>query len=195
MKVPVYLIEHGETKFDQQGRVHKGIDEPLLPKGRKESQRLGERIRRMADAPTHLYASDAKRTLETARIAGKTAGVPVTPTPDLRAQRIGKMEGQEQTKAAKELKPYFDHPNRKVPGGESVNAWRNRHLGFMRRVVKAASKSGEVPGFVTHSNVNGSARAYAQGSEDGRLSLGNPPPPASIRKVNFPVAGARGRKP
>lgn len=178
-KTAILLIEHGRTAFDREGRVHGRFDPPLDAKGREQAESLGARLRRAM--PDVLYSSDRKRAAQTARIAGRIAGIPVRPSPELRPLDVGDFSGRPEKQVAAALEPYFAHPGRKIPGGESVADWRARHTAFARRVAAQGGK----PAFVTHSNVIGSLRAAATGAADGRHAMANPPKSASITIVRF----------
>lgn len=185
-----YFIEHGQTDFDKEHKVHGHIDEPLNDEGRKQARALAEKIAQMPNPPTHLYASPKRRAAETAKILHKYTGIPLTVTPKLKPLDVGDFSGKNEVKTAEALKPYFAHQDRVIPGGQSVGDWKKNHLGFEQRIIDNL-KPGERPGFVTHSNVIGSSIAYAKGGEDGRHAMAKPPKNGTIMGVDFPAGRRR----
>ncbi|HVA62319.1 MAG TPA: histidine phosphatase family protein [Terriglobales bacterium] len=197
MKAPAYVIEHGQTAMDKRGLVHGPAHaaEPLDREGRRQAVALGARLRALK--PGRIYTSPARRAQMTGAIAGAVAGVPVEAAAELASLDAGTLGQGNQIEVARRLKPYFAHPERPIPGGETVKAWRARHLDFMRRVAARALQRGErPPAFVTHSNVVGSALAAARGgsADAGRQAMATPPPPAVAHQVSF-SAGPGPRKP
>jgi broad specificity phosphatase PhoE len=183
------LIEHGETRLDAAGQAHGGRDEPLDRRGREQAIRLGLRLRRMQPQPAILLHSDRKRAAQTAKLAGHVAGIPEAGTPALAPLDAGALGRGPQAEVARRLAPYFRNPERAIPGGETVAAWRARHMGFMRRAALLWRR----PAFVTHSNVIGSALGGAGGA---MREMARPPRPATPIPVLLPAEGGNAiRKP
>ena len=186
-KAPIYLIEHGQTDFDTEHRVHGKVDEPLNDTGRKQAHSLGVRLQSMAKPPDVIYASDRKRARETAHIASRVSGIPVKLAPELRPLNVGNFSGQNEGQVAEKLRPYFAAPFRTIPGGENVSGWRARHRGFVRKVAQESAEKGIRPAFLTHSNVIGDLMAKAAGGEDGREAMANPPKNGSMVRIHYPI--------
>jgi broad specificity phosphatase PhoE len=187
--LPALLIEHGETRMDALDQAHGGRDEPLDRRGRQQAIQLGLRLRRLRPPPSVLLHSDRKRAAQTAKLAGHVAGIPAVGAPALAPLEAGPLGRGPQAQIASRLAPYFRAPERPIPGGETVAAWRARHLDFMRR----ASQLWRRPAFVTHSNVIGSVLGGAQGAE---RAMAHPPRPATPISILFPADGGRAiRKP
>lgn len=184
---PVLLIEHGQTRFDRQGRVHGLLDPPLSAKGREQAARLGLKLAGMAQPPTRLHSSDRRRAQETARLAGTIAGIPVTVTPALRPLDVGIWSGGDEHGVARRLEPYFDNPRRRIPGGDRVAEWRARHVEYVRALAARARQTRERPALVTHSNVIGSLAAPHDG-HGGRAALAHPPRAGEVRRVHIPIS-------
>lgn len=183
------MAEHAETARDVAGKVHgpQHAEEPLDATGRQQAIRMGMRLRalrRAGEGPGVIHHSPAKRARQTARIAAAVAGLEAREAPALRSLDAGKLnrvaEG-DQVKVARSLGPYFAHPERPIPGGETVGDWKARVKQFMRRAAAEAKRSGERPPlFVTHSNVVG----LATGKNPAR-AMAEPPRAATPRKVKF----------
>lgn len=187
-RAPVLLIEHGQTVVDREGRIHGSLDPPLTVRGRAQARRLGDRLAGLEAKPAMLIASDRRRALETAAIAGRRAGIPVFTTPALRPPDAGYWSGAEEAVAKQGLAPYFAHAGRRIPGGDRVVEWRRAHTNFLRDLL-AQTRPGDPPlALVTHSNVIESLLPRASGRGGGkpgrRLS---PPRSAEFRKAEFNV--------
>lgn len=182
----IYLAEHGETAVDRAGETHGGRNDGLDHRGREQAVRLGMRLKRMAQGkrPAVIYHSDKKRTTQTANIAGRIARIPVVVAPELRPLDAGPLGQGPQVAVARRLKPWFDQSRWPIPGGESVEAWRKQHLGFMQRVAEQAQRRGEPPPLlVTHSNVIGSVEG---GLEGARLAMARSPRNGELVKATIP---------
>ncbi|TAN23900.1 MAG: histidine phosphatase family protein [Acidobacteria bacterium] len=169
----IALIEHAQTPLDARGESHGNRDVPLSAEGRRQAVHLGIRMRRALPAPVVILHSPRLRAAQTARIAGAIAGIPVREAKALAPLRSGTLGAGSQGAVAGRLAPHFDNPQRSIPGGESVAAWRSRHLNFMRRILA----SGKPAAMVTHSNVIGSV---ASGTAGAQQAMEHPPQPAQV---------------
>ena len=138
-----YLVRHGETEWNLQGRIQGHIDVPLCPLGRKKVQAQAKSLAGLTFAA--VYASDLSRTVETAQILVGDRGTSVQIDQDLREFSYGKWEGLtiEEVEARDQdaFAQRFRQPDVEfaAPGGESA-------IQLLRRVrrfyVKAASVHG-----------------------------------------------------
>jgi len=143
-----YLIRHGETAFNREGRLQGQIDPPLSDLGREQARRIGERLAEVDIA--HVYASPLARALESARIAvGDRA--PIETRAGLREMNLGAWEG----KQAPELRAnfgdtvrlWFEQPSAaRIPGAETIRAFRARVVRTMGE-IRAAHADGTVAVF------------------------------------------------
>lgn len=87
------LVRHGESTYNAEGRIQGQQDAPLSERGRRQAERLGERLRPYTfDA---CYASDLSRAADTARaIVRHHPTVPFESTPLLREIKFGIFEGR-----------------------------------------------------------------------------------------------------
>jgi len=87
----VYIVRHGETEWNAQGRIQGHSDISLSDNGRLQAQSVA---RRLGNIPFSVaYASDLSRTHETARIILGDTGTPLHTTPQLREYHKGVFEG------------------------------------------------------------------------------------------------------
>lgn len=87
------LVRHGESTYNAEGRIQGQQDAPLSERGRRQAERLGERLRPYRfDA---CYASDLSRAADTARAIMKHhPGVPFEFATLLREIKFGIFEGR-----------------------------------------------------------------------------------------------------
>jgi alpha-ribazole phosphatase/probable phosphoglycerate mutase len=87
----VYIVRHGETEWNAQGRIQGHSDIPLSDRGRRQAQSVARRLSQVSFSIA--YSSDSSRTHETARIILGDTGTPLHTTPQLREYRKGVFEG------------------------------------------------------------------------------------------------------
>ena len=81
----IYLIRHGVTRLNEEGRYQGLLDEPLSPAGRGA-------LRRAAFSPARVYVSPLCRAAETAAILFPEAEQ--IPVDDLREMDFGAFDGR-----------------------------------------------------------------------------------------------------
>ena len=92
----IYLVRHGETRFNAQGRLQGWLDSPLTDRGRCQAELVGARLRGMLAAPaeTRLDSSPLGRALQTAEIIrAATGGDQIAPDARLREISLGSWDG------------------------------------------------------------------------------------------------------
>src|SRR5690606_38709702 len=87
----LWLIRHGESTGNAEGRLQGQADFPLSERGRRQALALALRLRGLDFAA--LYASDLSRALDTACVIGEAVGLPVVSDPRLREIDIGSWSG------------------------------------------------------------------------------------------------------
>ena len=150
----VYLIRHGETAWNAQGRIQGHLDSPLNEEGMAQALLLGERL--SAVRFDHFYSSDLGRALRTAQpIADRTGRQPVA-SERLRERRLGVFQGLtgvecERTHPQDYLRFHGREPDHAVPGGESIRELYRRVSSCFEEL--AAQHPGERILVVTHGGV------------------------------------------
>lgn len=90
-KTVFYLIRHGETVWNKEGKYQGWTDIELSDKGLEQAKLLGRRFQNIpVDA---VYASPLKRAVETARPIAETAGVPIITDEHFKEINFGIWEG------------------------------------------------------------------------------------------------------
>lgn len=92
--VELYLVRHGETRFNKSGRVQGWADSPLTPAGIKTAEALGKGLK---TTPFNaVWTSDTGRARETARLITQSwaSNPPLHESRALREISYGQFEGQ-----------------------------------------------------------------------------------------------------
>ncbi len=155
LPVYLYLVRHGETVWNVEGRVQGHEDSRLTARGEAQARAAGRALSRIAFS--HAYVSPSGRCRRTFELMGESLVLkpPVTVTEEIREIGHGLWEGHTEPEV-KVLTPeswalYRESPDEfpGAPGGESLHAVRRRAMALLRRAVSAAS-SGSRLLFVTH---------------------------------------------
>jgi probable phosphoglycerate mutase len=133
------LIRHGETVWNQQGRMQGQHDSPLTPTGLQQARQLARRLKDVSF--TALYSSDLGRAHQTARCIADASGHEVISDAALRERHFGIFEGL--TNAEMQLRHAEEHalfakrdPQYSMPGGESQNEFRDRVVTALERIAQ-----------------------------------------------------------
>ena len=87
----IFIVRHGETVWNREGRIQGHTDVALSPRGIEQATQLAIRLKSVSfDA---AYASDLCRASETAAVILQGRGVPLSPTARLREYHKGAFEG------------------------------------------------------------------------------------------------------
>ncbi len=119
----LYLIRHGETDYNFEGRLQGHLPVPLNSRGRSQAERLA---RRLAETPLDaIVSSDLPRAKETAEIVAGFKDLAVQTDPRWRERALGHWQGC----LYKEVKDEMDAADWTSPqGGETPEAMRERVL-------------------------------------------------------------------
>lgn len=151
MTTRVYLIRHGATEMSSENRFSGGTDVDLSDLGRKQAERLAERL--ADDHITAVYCSPMRRTVETATIIARPHGLTPIQQPALREIHHGRWEtlsrAEVETRFPEEYAAWQTDPFTFAPqGGESGLSVMARALPVVREVV--VKHTGENLALVSH---------------------------------------------
>lgn len=130
----LYVVRHGVTAWNREGRIQGHKDVPLIDAGRSQARALA---RRFAATPFDAaYASDLSRAVETARLALGERELPLITTPALREIGVGEWEGRLYTEIGADhpaaLRGWLVDPSRcQIPGGETLEGVQARLTTFI----------------------------------------------------------------
>jgi broad specificity phosphatase PhoE len=134
----IWLVRHGQTDWNLEGRLQGQLDVPLNDTGLEQARLLAESMRgKVFDA---LFSSDLLRARQTAEIISSVIGLPITFDRRLREISQGEVEGMlfsdvilkfENALADRSRNPV----DSRLPGGESVAELASRFKDCMDDIV------------------------------------------------------------
>jgi 2,3-bisphosphoglycerate-dependent phosphoglycerate mutase len=154
----LFLVRHGETVWNLEGRMQGHLDSPLTERGIAQAHRLALRL--VAARPVALYASDLGRTLATAAPIAQACGVRIDTDPALRERHLGVFQGLTQGEIEAQHPDVWrryrsEGPDYVVPDGESARQRFERSREALARI--AAAHTGESVVIVAHAGTLDSA--------------------------------------
>jgi broad specificity phosphatase PhoE len=125
----VYLIRHGQSEGNAEGRFGGHTSTPLSPRGHAQAAATAQAL--SSETFSAIYSSDLRRAVETAEPLARLANLPVERTSAFRERSVGVMEGLTFEEAAARhpeqyaalLRRDFDHV---LLGGESYRQMLER---------------------------------------------------------------------
>lgn len=123
------MIRHGQSTWNHEHRIQGQLDPPLSEEGRRQAERLGERL--AAHRFVAAYTSDLKRAHQTAEVIARAAGVTAQPVEGLREIFLGDWEGLNTREIAERYPEawarWVEEPDWDVvPGGEGAAPFEAR---------------------------------------------------------------------
>jgi len=134
----LYLVRHGETLWNHAMRYQGHADIGLSEKGLEQARAIAVRLaKERIDA---VYASDLKRTFETAALIAAEHGLPVTALKSLREIHFGEWEGLTRTEIAERYpevsQRWWNNPlDTRIPSGESLRDVKTRVVAALLDIV------------------------------------------------------------
>lgn len=125
----VYLIRHGETFWNREGRCQGVTDVPLTEKGYRQAHALATALEGKQLAL--VLSGPLQRTKETAAIIARSSGLPVETRTELQEWNQGELEGLTGAELMGKHTAFFtrwqqDPATTAPPGGESLQALQAR---------------------------------------------------------------------
>jgi probable phosphoglycerate mutase len=180
VKTTFFVIRHGETDWNLDGRWQGHADVPLNEVGRAQADRLADRLRDGGPRFDAIYSSDLQRAWETARRLGAAVGREPIPLAELREIDVGAWSGLNSA----EVRARFGDVYERIQSGEDVPRGGNgeRFLDLYTRVVAAverlaAEHAGATLALVTHGGAVRAILLHAARGQQGvnpyRVHIGN----------------------
>ncbi|WP_136605246.1 histidine phosphatase family protein [Paenibacillus dokdonensis] len=183
----IYLVRHGQTKWNVKGKMQGHMDSPLTIEGKVQAARLKERLRPVPfDA---IFSSSSLRAVTTAQIISERKPDDIHQLEALKEINMGFWEGQHiasiQKEWTREFEHFFEKPHlyRPTGQGETYEELLERALPAMEGII-SKYKGGSIL-VVTHRMTLKTILNYYSGNRlDG---MGNMPdiPPASLSKITI----------
>jgi broad specificity phosphatase PhoE len=135
----LYLIRHGETPWNVEGRYQGQLDPPLSERGRQQAQATAARL-----APLDfeaIYSSDLARAHQTAKALAKKIGLSIQLDPRLREINQGLWQGvlidDIRTRWPEEIRGWEHDPwQHYPPDGENLRQVQTRLFAAIDEVVQ-----------------------------------------------------------
>jgi len=130
----LFLARHGQTSFNQEGRIQGQTDAPLDALGVSQAEALAGFV--CGAGIQAVYASDLRRAQDTARLCAERCGLSLQLRRDLRERHFGLLEGQTRAELGPALtdllRPTRENEGIPLPGGgESYRQLRERATGAL----------------------------------------------------------------
>ncbi|CAM2010759.1 Histidine phosphatase family protein [Acanthopleuribacter pedis] len=183
----IYLVRHGETAWNAEGRIQGQTDIELNQVGRDQAEALALKLANTTyDA---IFASDLSRARDTAAPVARQKGQAVIEAPRLRELDFGDYEGRLAVELKQQFPDWFKRfasttPEFSVPNGETYAA-------FFQRVTQALGnmareRQGQRLLVVVHGGVVSCAlrRALPPEEKTRRLAIKN----GSITRIDIDAA-------
>ena len=180
MKITFYFVRHGETRFNEKGRVQGVCDSPLTALGKAQADRAGDALREVYF--DQAFTSPAERAMQTARHILSGRNMDAVIVEDLHEFDFGRYEGTRFTSHPDELKQHFATRDFSSAEGESPARMEVRVREVMKDIVSRCEDQDRVL-IVSHGmfelflmttllNVDGDS-FYQQRVAEGRRSTPN----------------------
>jgi broad specificity phosphatase PhoE len=143
----VYLIRHAESEMNTQRQFIGGRSNhtPLTDRGINQARALGQFLKAEGIEPTHVFASPAVRTLQTAQFALREMGIEIEPVihDDLQELSQGSWEGRDRAATYTfDVLAQIEEQGKdfKAEEGESMNDVARRMHGWIQETLPSAGK-------------------------------------------------------
>jgi probable phosphoglycerate mutase len=143
----LYLLRHGETVWNVEGRFQGAKDSALTPRGREQAEALGRILASLVPSSTEVlraYVSPLGRARETAEIVGRYVPLDMIDEPRLREVTLGSWDGLTKAEIAARHPELVRESDRfdwyfRSPDGESFESARARVAGWLSDVRPPAA--------------------------------------------------------
>jgi len=136
-----FLLRHGETAWNKEGRVMGRLEIPLNRKGIAQAKRIA---RLLPNLDVHaIYSSPLKRALDTALIQVEQNKMPLKIEPNITEVAFGRWEGYRFDDLIKDdaYLRFLKSPLKSaVPGGETILGVQKRGLKALQRATREVPK-------------------------------------------------------
>jgi len=137
----LYLVRHGQTSWNLEGRTQGSKDSNLTPLGLKQAEQLGQRLNKVQlDA---IYCSPLNRAYSTAQIIAKMQKLDCILDDRLVEMNFGLWEGLTSVEIEKNYpdgyKTWREEPHiAEIPSGETIEIAQRRMIEFVNdRIIKS----------------------------------------------------------
>ena len=135
----IFVLRHGETFWNAEGRMQGGLNSPLTPLGKKQAARQAEILAEIDLSRFAVLCSPQGRAFETAAIALARKVNNIETHRDLREIEVGEWQGRLRSELA-DPDEFEDTPDgalelyERAPGGEGFAALERRCIDFIGKL-------------------------------------------------------------
>jgi broad specificity phosphatase PhoE len=138
MTTTLYLVRHGETPWNVEGRYQGQLDPPLTEKGRQQAETTADQLAKLGIEA--IYSSDLARAQQTALALVNRTGLPLRLDPRLREIHQGDWQGvligDIRANWPEEIHGWETDPwQYQPPGGESLQQLQTRVLAAISEIT------------------------------------------------------------
>lgn len=148
----IYLMRHGETDWNHEGRIQGAHDVPMNQLGIKQTKNVASYFEKNVRMPCLLISSDAKRCRAASEILTKTLKIPINTQKELREVDFGIWNKRKisELKKNEKLREAWNKliPDHEWEDGESLANAHKRAYGCIQNYVNHAGNNNLV--VVTH---------------------------------------------
>ena len=152
-RTTIYLVRHGETTWNKEGRFQGHMDVELSPVGLKQAEIVAERMKQIKI--DQIYTSDLKRAYKTAEIIAKPHSLQLKEINKIREIHIGIWGGKTLEEIREthfdEFRKWNTDENYTIDGGESFKTFNDRVYESLLSIMD--KHKGENICVVTHGGV------------------------------------------
>ncbi len=156
----LYLIRHGQTEWNQAGRIQGHTESDLTKLGKEQAASAASILLELSYTYHQLYCSDLSRAQQTAEIIGEQLGLTAQLNAQLREMNFGDLEGLTRAEAQEKVPEIANRlwgegsdPDFAAPNGESRQQMPDRGRGALLEIVQ--KHPGEKVVVVSHGGVIG----------------------------------------
>jgi phosphoserine phosphatase len=136
----IYVVRHGETDWNREGRYQGRRDSHLTPTGAAQARALAAALAK--ERITRVIASPLARCVESARPLAEAHGIAIETDPDLIEIAHGTWEGRLRAEVERDdeqtMRLWREHPHLvQFDGGESLHDVEHRWRAFAQRLGDA----------------------------------------------------------
>lgn len=162
----LYIVRHGETEWNKEGRMQGRLNSNLTPMGKKYATRLGERLKDTEFA--HIISSPSGRALETVQLIKGNRDIPIMTDERIMEMNLGSWQGLRhddlKKKYPNEYEQFINKPdNHQIEGAESLTEMSNRATEFLTGLKKSRDNGNLL--VVTHGRFISALYAVFKGVE------------------------------
>lgn len=140
--IALYLVRHGETVHNLEGRIQGHSDSPLTPLGIKQAEAAAARL--ASEKFDAVYSSDLGRAVATAEIISTPHNLPVQTTELIREACFDKVQGMTQKEFEQKYPEDYrkwreDSVHYRPPGAETLESLISRCGEFLQMISEKHS--------------------------------------------------------